>query len=108
MNTPSNVPKRDAETGVVDRLLANYRVTIVDWARWAMRAHGSTWPDAPSILLPTQYARNPRCCLQVMLLVRRGRLTAATPAAGNDAGPCSHARFLVAMLRRNDTLWRVG
>lgn len=29
VNTPSNVPKRDAETASLDRALANWRVSIV-------------------------------------------------------------------------------
>ena len=33
---------------------------------------------------------------------------ATTSAAGNGAGAYGHAGFLVAMLRRNDTLWCVG
>ena len=49
VNTSSNVPKRDAETVVVDRLLANYQVTIVGGT---LRAHEPARPDAPPMLLP--------------------------------------------------------
>jgi hypothetical protein len=46
------------------------------------------------------------CSRQGMVLICWLGVLATASAAGNSAGPCSHAGFLVAVLGRNDTPWR--